>query len=757
MRRRDFFAVGAAATRLRAETTSEVRMHNGTPWLFINGRPHSGMAYAAYTPAVKVFRDFVQVGVDLYTFVATPTEGGHTRERTCWTAPGKYDYAQLDERVAMVLEANPKAYFFPRLYMHTPRWWSELHPDDLVLAERGDGRLAVFLEQRSGNKPAASWTSAAWRKDTIEGLRRIVAHIEASPYAERCAGYHLASGTTDEWMAWGANDKEWVDYSPVNIAAFRRWLKAKYGTVEGLRKAWGAAGVNFENAMIPRRAARAATEFGTLRDPAREQAVIDFYYFNSDAVAETIGELAGAVKQFTGGKKFVGIFYGYTLQLCAQERQQNAGHLALEKVLACPHVDFLCSPASKSFLQVGGQGTSYFMSLSGSVRLHGKLWFEENDIRTSLTNFPEGSWGRPADVAGDVLQQNKEMAHIFTAGAAQWWFDVGRNRYDDPALMRRLGELIKTAGAALNLDRSPVDQTAMIVDERSLGYMRPGDSMGGWLLNRQLPALSRIGAPVGHYLSADLPKLADRRLFLFMTSFAPTRAERAAVDALKSGGRVLLFFYAPGIYRDGKLDESAMAEFTGMRLRMTRTAAELRAKWSPGHPLTEGLAGELAGIREAVSPVCYADDPGAAVLAAFADGRPAIAVKPHGGWTAVFSAVPMLPAKFLRRLARMAGAHLYIETEDVVWAAREMLAVSVYEPGTRTIRLPRPAAVEDLYSGEQIAAAAGSFEARFEARATRLFAWRTQPGKRIGSILPAANTSRAARTYISPAPTKTDW
>ena len=76
------------------------------------------------------------------------------------------------------------------------------------------------------------------------------------------------------------------------------------------------------------------------------------------------------------------------------------------------------------------------------------------------------------------------------------------------------------------------------------------------------------------------------------------------------------------------------------------------------------------------------------------------------------------------RIARVAGVHLYIETEDVVWAAREMLAVSVYEPGTRTVRLPRTATVQDLYSGEQVAAAARSFEARFEACATRLFALR---------------------------------
>ena len=71
-------------------------------------------------------------------------------------------------------------------------------------------------------------------------------------------------------------------------------------------------------------------------------------------------------------------------------------HLALEKVLACPDVDFLTSPTSYAFRQFGGEGTSHFMSLLGSIKLHGKLWFNENDVRTSLAPGQVGEWGRPA-------------------------------------------------------------------------------------------------------------------------------------------------------------------------------------------------------------------------------------------------------------------------------------------------------------------------------------------------------------------------
>jgi len=75
----------------------------------------------------------------------------------------------------------------------------------------------------------------------------------------------------------------------------------------------------------------------------------------------------------------------------------------------------------------------------------------------------------------------------------------------------------------------------------------------------------------------------------------------------------------------------------------------------------------------------------------------------------------------VRALARKAGVHLYIETPYVVWAARDMVSVSVKDPGTRTIRLPEPRDVRDLYTGQEVAPRTGEFSADFADRATRVF------------------------------------
>ncbi|NLX97283.1 MAG: hypothetical protein GXY83_14005, partial [Rhodopirellula sp.] len=120
-------------------------------------------------------------------------------------------------------------------------------------------------------------------------------------------------------------------------------------------------------------------------------------------------------------------------------------------------------------------------------------------------------------------------------------------------------------------------------------------------------------------------------------------------------------------------------------------------------------------------PLIYSADSQAVVLGTLPDGKPGLVVKQHEGWTAIHSAAPLLPAALLRQIARQAGVHLYVETDDVVWAARDLVAVCVKDPGSRKIRLPRKATVLDLFLGEKIGAGIDVFQAEFPGGATRVF------------------------------------
>jgi hypothetical protein len=696
-----------------------VKRWRGAPTLFVNGKPHTGMMFTAYNAATKTFREFTEAGVDLFSFAGTPSESAYGLSRTSWVAPDQFDYSQFDERVMMVLEANPHAHLFPRLYLHAPTWWCDQHPDDLVTFDPGDGKPILFLTNNKLRTP--SWASDAWRRDTVYALERLIDHIESAPWADRCIGYHLSSGGTEEWFMWGSNENQWADYSPANTRKFREWLRRRYLSEKGLQRAWNDPSVSFDTATIPLKTARQAASLGILRDPAREQQSIDYYQYTSWLVADTIRYFAKAVKERTHREKIVGAFYGYVLQLMHQ-RMQNAGHLALQYLCDSPDIDFLCSPTSYAFRQLGGQGTSHYMSLLQSWQLHGKLWFSETDIRTSLTAAGNlGDWGKPATIAGDILQQNKEIANALANGAAQWWFDVGGIRYDDPDLMARISLLNDAAEKALTADRSPVDEIAVIVDPNSMNYVKVGEyDINNQLILQQIPQLARIGAPVGYYALDDLDRLPPRKMYVFLTALAPTARQRELVEQLKGEGRVLVFVYAQGVYRDGKWAPSAMEEFIGMQIEVQTEPTVLKV-------MTNGVLGAEAtgleyGLGHQTAPVPVCVDNEAEIIGQLRNGRVGLAWKQHRDWTSVFSAPPTLPAQVLRALARKAGVHLYIDSYDVVWATRGVLALSVDRPGRRTLRLPTAANVTDLYETKSVGMNLREFTVEMPALETKI--WR---------------------------------
>ncbi len=698
-----------------------VQPYGGVPTLHINGKPDAAMSYMSYNPNTRYYTQFGKAGVHLYTFSATPTESGYTLSRETWTAPNTWDYSQTDERSMKVLSSDPEAHFFPRLYLRAPKWWTDAHPDELVTYDPGDGKPIPFLH--SENRPVPSWASEVWRKDTAMAIQRYIRHMEGSPWSDRVIGYHIASGTTEEWMMWGGNENQWVDYSRPNREAFHRWLKAKYQSVDALRTAWGDASVTFETAPIPTKAQRSDAAIFSLHDPAKEQSVIDYTLYNSDLVVETIAYFAKVVKDATRREKLVGAFYGYVLQLAAEQRQQNAGHLSLLKLLNCPDVDFMTSPTSYAFRDPG-TGYTHFMSLTDSVRAHGKLWMDENDYKTWITPGPLVEWGKTASCEESIQQQQREFACVMGHSCGKWWFDMGGGWYDDPRMMSSIGEMAAIAGKSLAWDRSPADQVAYIVDPHSLAWLRTGNALSGPLIMQQLPLIGRMGAPFGCYLLDDLERIPDHRMYVFISCFAPTDAQRKMIDkVVKHGGRVAVWVYAPGIYQDGQLAPAGMQSLTGIHLEMAREEAPMQVQISGTDPLLAGLPSGLVYGSELVNgPVVYANDPLVRQHGKLVKGGQAGLVSLQmRGWTSVFSSAPMLPTGLLRNLARMAGVHLYTEGDEVVWANRSMLAVNVNVGGPRTVRLPRAARVTELFSGKLIGTGIRDFTADIPDKGTALY------------------------------------
>ncbi len=302
---------------------AEIREHNGVPTLFIDGKPNAAMTYMTYNrKETKYFRDFGEAGVDLATFSATSDYSYYGLAPPTWLGPDKFDYTCFDKRITSILEANPKALLFPRIYVSAPSWWCEKYPDEV--AKQADE--SIKKGDHYHGQPFAWPASEKWRQDTAMALRQLIEHIRSSPYGDHVIGYHVASLYTEEWFHhnfWGRNPSYW-GYSKPSREAFRAFLEKKYGTAEALRKAWNDPNVDHGSAAVPSKEARLKTDLGFFRDPAKSQRVIDFYLYYNDIVADTIEYFARVVKEITSRESLYGVFYGYMFELSGSPESDGA-------------------------------------------------------------------------------------------------------------------------------------------------------------------------------------------------------------------------------------------------------------------------------------------------------------------------------------------------------------------------------------------------------------------------------------------------
>lgn len=660
--------------RLRSEppARAEVRSRRGAPRLFVNGQEVFPL-FVWSNDLLEFAPDFAAFGLHQFHPFYNLAQG--------WRGPNEYDWSGFEALLTRLVHLDPKARFLVRLGLFAPGWWVEAHPAELIRCADGTG----LINDRFGGTKRISLASEVWRRDTTAALRSFLRFVEHSPLRSRVLGYQIANGIYGEWHYFGAR------YVP--------------DVSEPMRRACGGYTPTLEE--------RLRTAFGLFRDPAQERAVIEYYRRFHALGAETLLHFARVVKEETSRRVLCGAFYAYLLEnLWIQE----GGHLAPLKVLNSPDIDFLACPysyqgdaydAAGNWLGrgrgVGGDGG--YRVLVESAKRHGKLYFAEMDPSTGLEFQPErmgfgGPGGDTMEGSRRILQ--RDLAQLMAQGTAGWLFDIGPGWYADETFLRDFRRFNELGQRRAQWDLSSVAEVAAVYDVESFFATAhwkavPGegeyDLFGHWFLRCQSRSLHRLGAPVDFLYHDDLtPEVARQyRLILVVNCFALTEAEKEALQAATSGsGATVVWFYAPGLVAPEGLAPQRVAELTGLRLELVREPGEMLIK------AEDDRQGKLAplppfGLPGKHWPRFVVIDPEAKVWGVWADnGQPALAVKEENGWTSVYVGTAPLPVEWLRFLARSAGVHLYSDRPDVVYAARDCVALIASEEGERTVHLPRP-------------------------------------------------------------------
>ncbi|MDY7010433.1 MAG: hypothetical protein SVV80_06725 [Planctomycetota bacterium] len=706
----------------RPQSNGRVEIRNGVPVITVNGEPLGPM----------IFSDHGDTPLE---FIKKLYEGG-TRLFVVIRYPDYPEFRNFDGRMHTLAKAVPDAYFIIRTYGWLPKDWGKEHPDELLDIEGGVLRKGTTCY---------SYASKPWKDAVANMLVGMVNHVRTSPYSDRVIGYIVGQGATDEsgHFGWG------VDRSPAMQKYFSQWAKNKYAnSVKALRIAWHDPNVTFETITVPSRPEEAVPGFGAFRDPRASQKVIDYYIAHNEVVCDALIRYAKIVKAASRGKSLVGFLYGSL----NTTHYVYTGTTLAQKLLHTPEIDLLGTPMPYENRGLGDD-TPYRNAVH-SLMLHNKLLLNEADTRTHVCKPREVQHGRPKTLAGSFEILKRDFSRTFMRQVTGYWFG-GNSHFLDEKLLPLFQKFQDISRLGLTTNNRRLGELAVIVDQDSIFYV---DQHTNWcLLNTEpIQEFGRFGTNWDIYYLSDLAndRMPEYKVYLLLNPFVMDAEKLQLISRkLHRSGKVLIWMYAPGLMNlDAEFPACTknMYALTGIKFGVEKKRLSLEMKITDrDHELTKGLPEDYTlgrfvrpvttgfAVRgpeykpvsppdAANNPLFYVDDADAEVLARFvANNRPSFAVKKFPQWTSIYYGSMAMPAEMIRRLARYAGAHVFLETEDIFYVDNHFMMIHTNNrPGTRKVRLPRKVKkVVELFSNKLVAENAETFTVDLKPLSTYLYYW----------------------------------
>ncbi len=559
-----------------------------------------------------------------------------------WLFFDRVDCAPFDRMVEDVTRAMPGARLLLMIDLNSPVWLE--HKNAYTCCD-------------SFNNLGKAVHNPQWKEPTENYLTVFLRHA-MEKYRGRIAACILACGATDEWY----------DYS----------LGTESGERRAAWRAWQAAHGRPDPIDIPAQSVREHMSFENfLRDPEKDALALDYWRFCNESIADTILEFASIARGIVGRDVEIGCFYGYILEK-SEKTLVSCGHLAYEKVLDSPDIDFLISPGTYVDREMGGG--SGFLIPNGTARVRGKRLLHECDQRTNTYNSYltpyinlrlSTAW---PDEASTIAGIKREASLGLIKRTHLWWFDMWGDYYQGERVMDTLARV-----RALWTEFSPTEprdvcEVAMVVDPDSTYFINQDHPMTPHMNLGTRNQLNRLGAPFEVYSLEDIPRIPDfgrYRLVVFTSLFHLTEEKKALLDRyVLRDGRTVLWLYAPGICAEGRLDPANCERLSGIPY-----------------------------------------------------GAPGLTVKAMDGWTSAYlKDWRDLTPGLLRKLTRESGVRLTVEAEIPVYAEGDLLSIHTKEGGQLEVKVDgRYQEAEELFTGQTFPVEGGRFIYPFAAPDTALF------------------------------------
>jgi len=623
-------------------------------------------------------RDFAAAGVFLQSATITTNDHWNALGRW-WKGFGEYDFSEIDKFFREIIQNSPQARILIRIKIDMPHWW--------WLKRYPEHSPVYWSRTKNAYVPASNscgLTSPEWTESYSRMLNDFIVHVEKSDYADHVIGYLPAGGYASEWYYHGCTSGL-IDYSPVARRDFIAYLKKRYGSLEKLNAAWRKTFKRFEEAEVPAPELRLRAENGIFRDVVQARPVTDYLDFLNKVTGDAICNAVSIVKKATGGRKLAGVFYGYGLlsRYSGMNGLLNTGHGALNRILNCGELDFICTPTEYG-ARKGGEPGVQIGEFNGSLLLHGKMFWDEADYRTHLVPVYQIYPTDSPEETREVLRRT--FGYMLAKGHGVWWFALGGNHiFHTEEIMDEMADFQKLGRKYLEVPKKSVAEIALIFDEPSIRYVSFSETSTAFLQKLIFETVRNLhcsGTAADLYLSDDLgnPKMKDYKLYVFLNLFYVTPERREMIRRkLRKNNAAAVWLYAPGYLSDDGTGVESMKRLTGLTFRQT-------------------------GKLPAFSPV----------------GAAPMEFRQTDGFRSAYSGRPVTPGQF-RTLAKQLGIHVYSETDDVFYPGGNFLILHTVSGGKKVIRLPGSAKVTEILSGKVHDVKNNSFSENLPQETTRVY------------------------------------
>jgi len=682
-----------------------------------------------------------------------------------WDGQNRYNDSTVESLLWYYLRSNPEGYLVVNLFIDDYPEFPRDNPDELWRNEQGSGiygfnhffQLEKDYTNNSDPRLRLVWSmhSKKFQDGACEAVRQYVLRAQKTVPGRAIIGYLISGGVDTQLYGWmpptylrTGIPELWGDYSKPARAALKEWTEKHYRTISALNAAWKPAYRDFSEVAPPTSTRLTRLEY-LFHDPIRDQQIVDFMRFTSEARMVFISRVAAVIREASDRPVLVGAFAG---SHAGARGDVNANDLLLED----SRIDFAISQASYGEIR-SLPGAGGINACLHSYPINKKYFLADMDHRSWLSDQSDLKYAKMqggfAENMADLRNMwRREGGRLWCAGAGIMFHPLRTPwEYLDTDIQKEIANLhLWGQEFCENWTDNAINEMAVIFDERANDYEAgSGVAAHTWMAQQSIQ-LNLSGVPYRLYYASDFRRgiIPLSRCYLFINPLVTdTEWIKQFLILKKKKGTTLILMQGAGYAQQHSASKAR--EIFGLGIEPVIEPLKSTEFLPPtDHELTRGLLPRLTSVPAyppanslrnppwqmifACSPeyllhpfgnaVFSVTDPAAIYLSTYpGSGACGFGLRQHPNFTTVFIGSYIIPAGLIRRLAVFGKVWAMTSVNCVVSANEKLTMVHPMENGLIELSFLQPCALEELPPGSLVSPKALKHSLKLQAGTTYLF------------------------------------